>query len=53
VLVLHDMLGVTQGKLPRFVRNFMAEGGGIGDGLRRYVQAVKQGTFPDPTLHTY
>lgn len=53
VLVLHDMLGVTQGKMPRFVRNFMAEGGGIGDGLRRYVQAVKQGTFPDPTLHTY
>jgi 3-methyl-2-oxobutanoate hydroxymethyltransferase len=23
VLVLHDMLGITQGKLPRFVRNFM------------------------------
>jgi 3-methyl-2-oxobutanoate hydroxymethyltransferase len=53
VLVLHDMLGVTQGKLPRFVRNFMAEGGSIGDGLRRYVQAVKQRTFPDPTLYTY
>jgi 3-methyl-2-oxobutanoate hydroxymethyltransferase len=53
VLVLHDMLGVTQGKLPRFVRNFMAEGGSVGDGLRRYVQAVKQRTFPDPTLHTY
>ena len=53
VLVLHDMLGVTQGKLPRFVRNFMAEGGSIGDGLRRYVQAVKQRSFPDTTLHTY
>ena len=53
VLVLHDMLGVTQGKLPRFVRNFMAEGGSIGDGLRRYVQAVKQRSFPDTALHTY
>ncbi len=53
VLVLHDMLGVTQGKLPRFVRNFMAEGGSVGDGLRRYVQAVKWRSFPDPTLHTY
>ncbi|MFN6992662.1 MAG: 3-methyl-2-oxobutanoate hydroxymethyltransferase [Aquincola tertiaricarbonis] len=52
VLVLHDMLGVTQGKLPRFVRNFMAEGGSIGDGLRRYVQAVKQRSFPHTTLHT-
>ena len=24
VLVLHDMLGITRGKLPRFVKNFMA-----------------------------
>lgn len=53
VLVLHDMLGVTQGKLPRFVRNFMAEGGSISDALRRYVAAVKDGSFPDPALHTY
>lgn len=54
VLVLHDMLGVTQGKLPRFVRNFMAEGGSVDDGLRRYyVHVVKQRTFPDPMLHTY
>jgi 3-methyl-2-oxobutanoate hydroxymethyltransferase len=30
VLVLHDMLGVTSGRLPRFVRNFMAEPLGAG-----------------------
>jgi 3-methyl-2-oxobutanoate hydroxymethyltransferase len=53
VLVLHDMLGVTRGKLPRFVRNFMAQGGSVGDALRRYVQAVREGSFPDPALHTY
>lgn len=53
VLVLHDMLGVTQGKLPRFVRNFMAEGGSIADAVRRYVAAVKDGSFPDPVLHGY
>jgi 3-methyl-2-oxobutanoate hydroxymethyltransferase len=53
VLVLHDMLGVTQGKLPRFVRNFMAEGGSISDALRGYVAAVKDASFPDPALHTY
>ena len=23
ILVLYDMLGITQGRLPRFVRNFM------------------------------
>ncbi len=53
VLVLHDMLGITRHKLPRFVRNFMAEGGNIDGALRRYVRAVKDGTFPDPALHTY
>lgn len=52
VLVLHDMLGVTRGKLPRFVRNFMAEGGSIEDALRRYVAAVKDGSFPDEA-HSY
>lgn len=53
VLVLHDMLGVTAGKLPRFVRNFMEEGGSIGEALRRYVRAIKDGSFPAAELHTY
>jgi 3-methyl-2-oxobutanoate hydroxymethyltransferase len=39
--------------VPRFVRNFMAEGGSIGDAVRRYVAAVKDGSFPDPALHGY
>ncbi len=29
VLVLHDLLGLALGPLPRFVRDFMCEGGGI------------------------
>ncbi len=53
VLVLHDMLNITRGKLPRFVRNFMAEGGSIDDAIRRYVSAVKDGSFPDEALHGY
>jgi 3-methyl-2-oxobutanoate hydroxymethyltransferase len=53
VLVLHDMLGITQGKLPRFVRNFMAEGGSVTDALRRYVDAVRDGSFPVESVHTY
>jgi 3-methyl-2-oxobutanoate hydroxymethyltransferase len=53
VLVLHDMLGVTPGKPPRFVRNFMAEGGSVADAIRRYVAAVKDGSFPDEALHGY
>jgi 3-methyl-2-oxobutanoate hydroxymethyltransferase len=53
VLVLHDMLGITRGKLPRFVRNFMEGGGSIEDAVRRYVAAVKDGSFPDERIHAY
>ncbi len=53
VLVLHDMLNLTAGKLPRFVRNFMQGSASAGDAVRRYVAAVKDKSFPDPELHTY
>jgi 3-methyl-2-oxobutanoate hydroxymethyltransferase len=53
VLVLHDMLRITQGRLPRFVRDFMAEGGSIADAIARYVAAVKDGSFPDESVHGY
>jgi 3-methyl-2-oxobutanoate hydroxymethyltransferase len=53
VLVLHDMLGITRGKLPRFVRDFMAEGGRIDEAVRRYVAAVKDGSYPDDRQHGY
>jgi len=53
VLVLHDMLHITRGKLPRFVRNFAAEGGTVDDAIRRYVAAVKDGSFPDEQVHSY
>jgi len=53
VLVLHDMLGITQGKLPRFVRNFMQGSDGIEAALRAYVGAVRDGSFPVESIHTY
>jgi 3-methyl-2-oxobutanoate hydroxymethyltransferase len=53
VLVLHDMLGVTRGKQPRFVRNFMEPAAGIEAAVRRYVSEVKSGSFPDDALHGY
>ena len=51
VLVLHDMLGLAPGRPPRFVRDFMEEGGRIEDAVRRYVRAVKDGSFPDDRIH--
>jgi 3-methyl-2-oxobutanoate hydroxymethyltransferase len=53
VLVLHDMLGLTTGKLPRFVRNFMDGANSIPDAVRRYVAAVKDQSFPHPEFHSY
>ncbi len=46
VLVLYDMLGVTSGKIPRFVRNFMDQHHSVASALRGYVDEVRNGTFP-------
>lgn len=46
VLVLHDMLGVSPPPLPRFVRNFGDGEGGVAHAIRRYVDAVRDRSFP-------
>ncbi len=53
VLVLHDMLGLTRGNLPRFVRNFAERGLGLEAAIRLYVSDVRAGRFPDDALHGY
>lgn len=46
VLVLYDMLGITGGTVPRFVKNFMAEADSVSAALQGYVGAVRGCTFP-------
>jgi 3-methyl-2-oxobutanoate hydroxymethyltransferase len=47
VLVLHDMLGLSlSGRMPKFVKNFMAGQADIPAALKAYVQAVKAVSFP-------
>ena len=53
VLVLHDMLGINLGRMPKFVRNFMAEAGSVRGAIEAYVQAVKQGSFPVNAQHAW
>jgi 3-methyl-2-oxobutanoate hydroxymethyltransferase len=48
ILVLYDVLDITSGRKPRFVKNFMDGASSNLDALRRYVQAVKQKTYPAP-----
>jgi 3-methyl-2-oxobutanoate hydroxymethyltransferase len=50
---MHDMLGVNLGKNPKFVRNFMQGQTSVLDAMTAYVQAVKDGTFPDNAQHAW
>jgi len=53
VLVLHDMLGMNLGKMPKFVRNFMADSDSIRGAMEAYVAAVKDGSFPVNDVHAW
>ena len=46
ILVMHDVLGVTHGRTPRFVKNFMDDAGSIQSAFQHYHHAVKNRTFP-------
>jgi len=48
ILVLYDMLDITSGRKPRFVRNFMEGAGTNQQALINYVQAVRDGSYPAP-----
>ena len=46
ILVLYDVLDITQGRKPRFVENFMEGAGNNLEALKRYVRAVKSREYP-------
>ena len=53
ILVLHDMLGATQGKVPKFAHNFMNEASSIQEAMHAFVKAVKEQRFPVNELHAW
>jgi 3-methyl-2-oxobutanoate hydroxymethyltransferase len=53
VLVTPDMLGLTPGRTPKFVRNFAAGGIDVAAAVREYVMDVKGGRFPDDAVHGF
>ncbi|MEA3395426.1 MAG: 3-methyl-2-oxobutanoate hydroxymethyltransferase [Pseudomonadota bacterium] len=53
VLVLHDMLGMNLGKMPKFVHNFMADAGSVRGAMEAYVKAVKESRFPVNAQHAW
>jgi 3-methyl-2-oxobutanoate hydroxymethyltransferase len=48
ILVLYDILDITEGRKPRFVRNFMAGNDSCTAAVASYVKAVKSRTYPAP-----
>lgn len=46
ILVIYDVLGISPGKTPRFVKDFMADADGVEDAVAAYVHAVKNGAYP-------
>ena len=52
VLVWHDVLGLTAGHVPQFVRKYADIGSQILEALAKYVSDVHAGVFPEPR-HTY
>ena len=48
VLVLPDMLGISPGRPPKFVKNFMEGHQSIESAVKAYVREVKSGKFPAP-----
>ncbi|MCA9154132.1 MAG: 3-methyl-2-oxobutanoate hydroxymethyltransferase [Planctomycetales bacterium] len=46
VLVTHDMLGLTSGHVPKFVKQYADLQTIIGDAARQYCQEVRDATFP-------
>ncbi|MGY4502241.1 3-methyl-2-oxobutanoate hydroxymethyltransferase [Bradyrhizobium sp. GM24.11] len=48
VLVFHDVLGLTAGHRPKFVRTYADGFGLLQDALSRWVTDVRDGSFPGP-----
>jgi 3-methyl-2-oxobutanoate hydroxymethyltransferase len=52
VLVLHDMLGLTTGKAPKFVKRYANLAEDIGKAAQQFAKEVAAGSFPGPE-HSY
>ncbi len=52
ILVSYDLLGLSVGRRPRFVKNFLQGRGSIDEAIQAFVADVRSGAFPAPE-HSY
>lgn len=48
ILVMHDLVGISAGYIPKFSKNFLLETGNMPDAVKKYCDDVKSGAFPGP-----
>ncbi|MEO6798952.1 MAG: 3-methyl-2-oxobutanoate hydroxymethyltransferase [Rhodanobacter sp.] len=48
VLVIHDLLGITPGKRPKFSKDFLAGHDSVTAAISAYAEDVRNGAFPAP-----
>lgn len=48
ILVMHDILGISTGYIPKFSKNYIKQTGDIHLAIASYVDEVRAGTFPGP-----
>ncbi|QBF82360.1 3-methyl-2-oxobutanoate hydroxymethyltransferase [Shewanella maritima] len=52
ILVMHDVLGISSGYIPRFSKNYLKQTGEIRAAVKAYIEEVEQGIFPGEE-HTF
>ncbi|MBV7314131.1 3-methyl-2-oxobutanoate hydroxymethyltransferase [Shewanella sp. NIFS-20-20] len=52
ILVMHDVLGISSGYIPRFSKNYLQQSGDIRAAIRCYIDEVTRGSFP-AAEHTF
>ncbi|MFT4927032.1 MAG: 3-methyl-2-oxobutanoate hydroxymethyltransferase [Phenylobacterium sp.] len=48
ILVMHDLIGISAGYIPKFSKNYLAETGDINAAITKYIEEVQEGVFPNP-----
>jgi 3-methyl-2-oxobutanoate hydroxymethyltransferase len=46
ILVMHDVLGITSGYIPKFSKNYLKQTGEIRSAIKAYIDEVAAGDFP-------
>lgn len=52
ILVMHDILGISSGYIPKFAKNYIEQAGTIEGAVKAYVEEVAHGDFP-ADKHTF